>query len=1159
VRKTFIEFFEKKKKHTFVQSCPVVPHNDPTLLFINSGMAQFKPVFVGQIDPSHPFAKLKRACNSQKCIRAGGKHNDLDDVGKDVYHHTFFEMLGNWSFGDYFKKEAIAWSWELLTEVYKIDPSRIYATYYGGDPKQPNVPADEEAREIWKQYLPESRILPFDMKDNFWEMGDTGPCGPCSEIHYDRIGGRDAAHLVNMDDPDVLEIWNNVFMQYNRENDRSLTELPAKCVDTGMGFERVLSVLMDKRSNYDTDVFTKIFEAIQRETGARPYTGKLGAEDPELIDMAYRVVADHIRTLTIAITDGAMPSGTDRGYVLRRILRRAVRYGREKLNGKPGFFHPLVDSVLETLGDAFPTLRQSPEDVKAIIKEEEEQFGRTLDKGIKEFTKRAKDGKLSGEDCFVLCTSYGFPIDLTELMAEEKGVQIDKEAFDAQMEEFRRKSVKKKGGIAKDMQLRQAQTDALQNSMKVAVTDESSKYDWDTKGDGGAFTAKVMAIYDGKEFIQTGNSSIDGVGLVLDKTPCYAEQGGQIFDTATITTASGAEFLCEDAQKYAGYVIHVGNIQSGDLKVGDDVSVKVDYTRRALIAKNHTATHVLNYALRKVLGGKVDQKGSMVDEYKLRFDFSHNKPIEPEELIQIEKIVNEEIQKACPVYTKVVPLDLAKPNEDGSKGINGLRAIFNEQYPDPVRVVSVGHDVDKLVTDKSQPWGHMGSIEFCGGTHVANTGEIYKFVLQMEEGTAKGVRRLVAVTGPQAAVEATLRTKTLSLEVDEAKTLAGALLDKKIGELRFKITEDKEVSLILKKEMLSSIDGLKVKLLKSGKEATKAAEKKAKEVGEKIAEEASSAAGNKFAGVVDAGDGLDDGKAVTAAMEVVLKKCPGKAFLLLSSSAGKLALLCNVPKDLGDAVSAKAWAEAVLGAVDGKGGGNDQRYQGQHPDASKLDAALAAAKAFEGAAPAKGKAPAAGKGDKKAAEKGKQEAAPDADADRKAKLKKVVKEGGKRGVEIEGSADMGGLQFFCCSVDTPEGDTDLLVESMKAMNVECDPTEEERKGGSGKIGKMIFSAGAEQLAVVAYVPEAKQAELSCAEWIQAVVGAQGGEVLSTAKDVCVGRVKADSDKGVFPLKIREPMILEANNFLRKKGLFPEDDGDDDDEEYVYGDDDFPSM
>mmetsp|Transcript_65922 Transcript_65922/g.187258 ORF Transcript_65922/g.187258 Transcript_65922/m.187258 type:complete len:1125 (-) Transcript_65922:233-3607(-) len=1124
-------------------------------------MNQFKPIFVGQIDPSHPFSKLKRAVNSQKCIRAGGKHNDLEDVGKDVYHHTFFEMLGNWSFGDYFKKEAIDWAWELLTKVYKIDPSRLYATYYGGDPKQPNVPSDTEARDIWKKYLPDSRILPFNMKDNFWEMGETGPCGPCTEIHYDRIGGRDAAHLVNMDDPDVLEIWNNVFMQFNREADGSLIELPAKSVDTGMGFERVTSVLMDKRSNYDTDVFSGIFDDIKAKTGARPYTGKVGDDDTDHVDMAYRVIADHIRTLTIALTDGAVPSNDGRGYVLRRVLRRAVRYGREILGAKPGFFHTLVDSVVVSLGDAFPSLKQNPDDVKAIIKEEEEQFGRTLDKGIREFKARAKKGHITGEDAFLLFTSYGFPSDLTQLMGEEAKVEVDMPGFEVAMKEFREKSkASSTFKNRKDMQLQAAQTDTLITGMKVPTTDESSKYDWDSKGDGTEYTAKVMAIYDGKDFVKTCDLSSEVVGLVLDKTPCYAEQGGQIFDTATITTAAGAEFVCDDAQKYAGYVVHCGAVKAGEIKVGSEVSVKVDYVRRALVAKNHTATHVLNFALRQVLGEKVDQKGSLVDEQKLRFDFSHSKPVESDELRKIEEIVNREIQKAHAVNFRNVKLDLAQ-------GINGLRAVFGETYPDPVRVVSVGPEVDNLLSDKKTAWGSQYSVEFCGGTHVANTSEIYKFVLQVEEGIAKGVRRIIAVTGPQAAVEATLKTKALTVEVDEAATLSGALLDRRIAELRQKITMDKEVSLVMKRNMLTDIDGLKEKQLKSGKADTKAAEKAAREAGDKIAAEAAKEAGDMHVAVVSAGS-IDDAKALGYAMETIAKKCTDKAICLLSNSGGKLAVLAVVPKSLEGKVSAKDWSGAVVEAVGGKGGGQDARAQGQSQDPTKLDDAVAAAKAF--AAKGQAGAPAPAKGKKGEAKEGKKEGkdakkgdgkkedqkADDPEAARKAKLKKVIKEGGKRGVEIEGAADMGGLQFFCTSVDEPEGDLELLSQCVGAMNAKSDPGEEERKGGSGHIGKMIFSAGTEQLAIAAYVPEAKQGELSCEEWLKAVLASQNGEVLSTGKDVSSGVVKADGDKGIFPLKIREPMILEANNFLRKKGLFPEDNDDDDD--YVFGDDDFPA-
>mmetsp|Transcript_9228 Transcript_9228/g.20595 ORF Transcript_9228/g.20595 Transcript_9228/m.20595 type:complete len:991 (-) Transcript_9228:84-3056(-) len=939
VRDTFIKFFQEKCGHEFVPSSPVVPYNDPTLLFINAGMNQFKKIFVGQIEPNHPFYKLKRAANSQKCIRAGGKHNDLEDVGKDVYHHTFFEMLGNWSFGDYFKKEAIAWAWQLLTEVYKLDPNRLYATYYGGDPKQPNVPSDEEAKELWKQYLPESHILPFNMKDNFWEMGDTGPCGPCTEIHYDRIGGRDASHLVNMDDPDVLEIWNNVFMQFNREKDGSLTNLPAPSVDTGMGLERVTSVLLDVRSNYDTDLFQRIFAEIQKKTGARAYTGKVGDEDTDNVDMAYRVIADHIRTLTIALTDGATPSNQDRGYVLRRILRRAVRYGREILNAPPGFFHTLVDSVIDTLGGAFPSLKDRPEDVKAIIKEEEEQFGRTLDKGIREFKKMATKGSITGQDAFILFTSFGFPVDLTELMAEEQKVEVDKAGFESQMEAFREAS-KAAGKFKddKDMQLKAAQTDHLQKKLGLNPTDDDIKYSWDTTGDGEEFEATVQAIYEGKEFIEKCSSSNGTVGIVMDRTPCYAEKGGQIFDTCEITTSGGVEFKAHDVQTYAGYILHVGVVNSkGDIKVGEKVKIKVDYARRALVAKNHTATHILNYALRQVLGEKVDQKGSLVDEYKLRFDFSHNKPVEIEELKKVEEIVNQQIQKAQRICTQEVALEK-------TKSIIGLRAVFGEHYPDPVRVVTVGPEVNDVLSKTDVRWGYDHSIEFCGGTHVGNSNEIYKLVLMLEEGIAKGVRRLVAVTGPQAAVEATLKAQALLTDVTECKGMSGALQDRRIGELREVVGKDKEVSLTMKRDMLADLDKLKLGAVKAGKESAKEFEKKAREAGEALASDAEKA-GDTFVAVVSVEGGSDD-KAVNFAMETLSKKCPTKALFLASNAAGRLAVLALVPKELQGKLSAKDWTSKALEAAGGKGGGQPGRAMGQAQDASKLDDAVAAAKSY---------------------------------------------------------------------------------------------------------------------------------------------------------------------------------------------------------------------
>ncbi|MEL7473829.1 MAG: alanine--tRNA ligase, partial [Planctomycetota bacterium] len=439
VRQAFLDYFIKTHAHTHTPSSPVVPHDDPTLMFANAGMNQFKPVFLEQVPPGSPLVGVKRAANSQKCIRAGGKHNDLEDVGKDTYHHTFFEMLGNWSFGDYFKAEAINWAWDFLTNVLGLPADRLYATYFEGDAST-GQPADDEARELWLKHLPPERVLPGNAKDNFWEMGDTGPCGPCSEIHFDRIGGRNAASLVNQDDPDVLEVWNLVFIQYDRQQDASLRPLPANHVDTGMGLERLVSVLQNKRSNYDTDLFGPLFVAIEQATGARPYQGKLGADDKDDVDMAYRVIADHIRTLTLAITDGATPSNEGRGYVLRRVLRRAVRFGRQKLNAKSGFFSGLVPMVVESLGDAFPELRKDPQRVQAIILDEEESFGRTLDRGIKMFEDVAKSKQVSGEDAFQLYDTYGFPLDLTQLMAEERGLIVDVAGFEKEMESQRERS-----------------------------------------------------------------------------------------------------------------------------------------------------------------------------------------------------------------------------------------------------------------------------------------------------------------------------------------------------------------------------------------------------------------------------------------------------------------------------------------------------------------------------------------------------------------------------------------------------------------------------------------------------------------------------------------------------------------------------------------------
>jgi alanyl-tRNA synthetase len=756
IRQTFIDYFVQKRDHTFWPSSPVVPVNDPTLLFINAGMNQYKSIFLGTCDPSLEMANLKRAVNSQKCIRAGGKHNDLDDVGKDVYHHTFFEMLGNWSFGDFFKEEAITWSWELLTVVYGLEPDRLYATYFGGD-EEKGLEPDIESRDIWLKFLPADRVIASSYKDNFWEMGNTGPCGPCSEVHYDRIGGRNAAHLVNQDLPEVLEIWNDVFIQFNRESETVLKSLPAKHVDTGMGLERLASILQKKMSNYDTDVFVPIFDEIQKICQCPPYTGLVGADDKDGKDMAYRVVADHIRTLSFAIADGAMPSAEGRGYVLRRILRRAVRYGNDFLNAPAGFFTKLVPALVKNM-PFFPELSAKQDYIEAVLQEEEQSFVRTLEIGVKYFTKVITQLKednakvVPGKDVHFLFTSMGFPVDLTELMAQEHGLEIDQNAFEELMENDRQISaaaeLARKGGGDKDLTMVAEQTSWLKNQ-NVVVTDTDSKYIWNKNVD-----ATITALYTGRGGEGTGfcnqvNVDEGKFGIVLNKTSFYYESGGQVDDTGVITIG-GATFKVENCQVYGGYVVHSGTLSSGSISVGDSCVVAVDYERRSFIAPNHTMTHVLNYALRKVLivdnqdtskvvVGEIDQKGSLVDEDKLRFDFSWNGSLTADQLKSVENLVNENIKQAVPVYAEVVPLAPAKE-------IASLRCVFGEKYPDPVRVLSVGCDVQAMLADpKSEKWNNS-SIEFCGGTHLTNTKEAEIFVLAEESGIAKGIRRIVAFT-----------------------------------------------------------------------------------------------------------------------------------------------------------------------------------------------------------------------------------------------------------------------------------------------------------------------------------------------------------------------------------------------------------------------------
>ncbi len=546
-------------------------------------MNQFKPIFLGTVGKTDPMHSLKRAVDSQKVIRAGGKHNDLDDVGKDSYHHTFFEMLGNWSFGDYFKEGAIEMSWELLTKVYGLDPERLYVTYFEGDASAGLEP-DLEAKALWqKRGVPDKRILPGNMKDNFWEMGDQGPCGPCSEIHYDKIGGRDAAHLVNMDDPMVIEIWNLVFMQYDRQADKSLKPLPAKHIDTGLGYERLVAVLQDTESNYATDVWTPIFAKIQEVTGARPYTDKYEKDDVDGIDMAYRVVADHIRTLAFSIVDGAVPNNDGRGYVVRRVLRRGVRYGRKYLGAEIGtFFSRILPALVEQKGEEFPELIKKQLDIKEILDEEEDAFARTLDRGEAQFEKFAakaiKEGskKLTGDVVWRLYDTFGFPIDLTKLMAEERNLEIDEAEVEVARQKAKEASKVVKESVQEFPKLDVHLINELDKQLSVPVTNDEAKF---VRGDS---KGKIQQIFDGKKLLQSTKDVPENtpLGLLLNSTNFYAESGGQVADTGRLVIDGVAEFKVLDVQNYGGYILHSGYIEYGALSQGEEVICEYDELRR---------------------------------------------------------------------------------------------------------------------------------------------------------------------------------------------------------------------------------------------------------------------------------------------------------------------------------------------------------------------------------------------------------------------------------------------------------------------------------------------------------------------------------------------------------------------------------------------------
>ena len=698
IRESYKSFFQSKG-HTIVPSAPMVVKGDPTLMFTNAGMNQFKDIILGNAEIKH-----SRVADSQKCLRVSGKHNDLEEVGHDTYHHTMFEMLGNWSFGDYFKHEAIDWAWEYLTEVLHLSPERLYVTVFEGAPAE-GLERDDEAASIWAKHLPAERIINGNKHDNFWEMGDQGPCGPCSEIHIDIRSDEerkavDGLTLVNQSHPQVIEIWNLVFMQYNRKADGSLEPLPKRVIDTGMGFERLCMAMQGKTSNYDTDIFTPMIQAIATLTGI-----EYGADQKS--DVAMRVIADHIRTIAFAITDGQLPSNAKAGYVIRRILRRAVRYGYTFLGRREAFMYSLLPVLIETMGDAYPELIAGRELIAKVMREEEESFLRTLETGIRLLDKQIDEAKkagktvLDGHDAFVLYDTYGFPLDLTALILTEQGLSVDEAGFDKAMQE---------------------QKERARNAAAIDAGD------WQVVNDGSAVR---FVGYDTLEctteilrYREVKQKNATFYQVVLSETPFYAEMGGQVGDKGFLIATDGTKYEVFDTKRENNLAIHLMKKLPATLE--GDFRAVVDEERRHRIEANHSATHLLHEALREVLGSHVEQKGSFVSDEVLRFDFAHFAKVEPEQLRAVERIVAARIRACIPLQEyREVPIDEAREM--------GAMALFGEKYGDHVRVIRFG-----------------SSTEFCGGTHVASTGVIGTLRITSESSVAAGVRRIEAVTGAAA-------------------------------------------------------------------------------------------------------------------------------------------------------------------------------------------------------------------------------------------------------------------------------------------------------------------------------------------------------------------------------------------------------------------------
>jgi len=856
IRQAFLNYFEQHG-HTPVDSSPLVPGNDPTLLFTNAGMVQFKDVFVGREKRNYT-----RATSSQRCVRAGGKHNDLENVGYTARHHTFFEMLGNFSFGDYFKREAIQYAWDFLTNVMGLPEEKLWVTVYE---------KDQEAEDIWLKEMKVSaeRFSRCGEKDNFWSMGDTGPCGPCTEIFYDHgehvWGGPPGSP--EEDGDRYIEIWNLVFMQFNRDADGNMTDLPKPSVDTGMGLERLAAVMQNVHSNYEIDLFQALIRKASELTG-----------ESDLENKSLRVISDHIRSCAFLIVDGVTPGNDGRGYVLRRIIRRAIRHGYQLGQKKP-FFHMLVDELNTQMGEAYPELSKAVDHVKKVLLTEEQRFAETIEQGMKILDESIEtmEGKtIAGHIVFVLYDTHGFPVDLTADIAREKGLEIDMQGFEDEMQAQRERA-------------RAASQFSSDQSVQVSLEGKTDFTGYDKLED----SASVIALFKDGEETDALSSGDDGV-VILDKTPFYAESGGQVGDSGSLKIASGGEFAVNDTRKQGGDLFgHFGKVANGELRVGDQVTADVDATNRNATALNHSATHLLHAALRRILGDHVQQKGSLVDAERLRFDFSHFEPVTAEELLAIEKLVNEKIRENYPVETRIMNLDDAKKS--------GAMALFGEKYDADVRVLSMGDF----------------SVELCGGTHVNAIGDIGLFKITVETGIASGVRRIEAVTGATAMDWVQSEEQTLN-------RVAGLVKAGKDD------VEDKLSQLLEKNRKLE-------------KELEQLKSKMASAAGSDLASSAVDVAGVKVLASVLEGA---DVKALRETMDQLKNKLGTAVIVLAAVDGEKVSLVAGVTKDTTDKVRAGDLVKFVAEQVGGKGGGRPDMAQAGGSEPAAVPGALDSVQAW---------------------------------------------------------------------------------------------------------------------------------------------------------------------------------------------------------------------